>query len=202
MRTFRTEAIVIKRRNSGEADRILTVFTKEYGKLVVKATGIRKVASRRSPHVELLNYSVLTLYKGKGFPVLTEAQTIEHFSSLKNDLQRIGYAYHLCELIDGLCPENQENRQVFTLLKETLYELSRQEIDPIDRLPLADAPQREASGRTRILSKLQLFEIDLLSLLGFWDKSNAFTQAFNTEDFIEHLMERKLKSKSIFAKLQ
>ncbi|MBI4096902.1 MAG: DNA repair protein RecO, partial [Candidatus Levybacteria bacterium] len=54
MRTFRTEGIIIKRKNFGEADRILTVFTKEYGKLQVKAKGIRRIPSRRSAHVELV----------------------------------------------------------------------------------------------------------------------------------------------------
>ena len=64
MRTHKTEGIIIKRRNYGEADRILTVFTKYNGKIQVKATGIRRIPSRRSAHVELLNYSVLNLYKG------------------------------------------------------------------------------------------------------------------------------------------
>jgi DNA repair protein RecO (recombination protein O) len=205
MRTFRTEAIIIKRRNIGEADRILTVFSKDYGKLAVKATGIRKVPSKRSPHVELLNHSMLTLYKGNGFPVLTEAQTIEDFSTIKTDLTHIGYAYHLCELIDRLCPENQEQRQVFDLLKSMLHRLERGEMQafaPIENsLSLADATKKDRNTKTAMLSLLHMFEIELLSLLGYWNKSHAFTQAFNTEDFIEQIIERKLKSKKIFVKL-
>ncbi|PIZ97846.1 MAG: DNA repair protein RecO, partial [Candidatus Levybacteria bacterium CG_4_10_14_0_2_um_filter_35_8] len=59
MNSYKTEGIVIKRRNLGEADKILTIFTKRYGKIQVKAPGIRKINSRRSPHVELLNYSAI-----------------------------------------------------------------------------------------------------------------------------------------------
>src|SRR6185503_12559780 len=100
MRNFKTEGIIIKRRNFKDADRILTVLTRDHGKISVRAAGIRRIPSRRSPHVELLNHCVLTLYQGHAFPVLTEAQTIEAFSPLKEDLHKIGLAYHLCELID------------------------------------------------------------------------------------------------------
>jgi DNA repair protein RecO (recombination protein O) len=110
MRSFRTEGIVIKRSNYSEADRIVTIFTKQNGKIKVKATGVRKIASRRSPHIEPLNYCIFSLYQGKGMPVLTEVESKECFPLLKKDLGRIGLAYHVCELIDGLCAENQENR--------------------------------------------------------------------------------------------
>ena len=62
-RAYKTEAIIIKRRNFGEADRILTILTKNYGKIQVRAPGVRKITSRRSSHIELLNFSSLTLYR-------------------------------------------------------------------------------------------------------------------------------------------
>lgn len=178
MRAFRTEGIIIKRKNYGEADRLLTVLTKNNGKILVKATGIRRIASRRSPHVELLNHSLLGLYKGKFYAILTEAHTIENFSSIKNNLEKMGYAYHLCELIDGLCPENQENTKVFYLLKNILNNLSQSH--PIS---------------------IQEFEIELLSILGYLP-ARAYSYDFDTNNFIEGILERKLKSRNIFAKLQ
>ena len=60
MRSFKTEGIVIKRRNFNEADRIITVFSKRNGKINIKASGVRKITSRRSPHLELLNYSIFS----------------------------------------------------------------------------------------------------------------------------------------------
>lgn len=124
MRNFKTEGIIIRRRNFRDADRILTVLTANHGKIAVRASGIRKIPSKRSAHVELLNHSVLNLYNGHAFPVLTEAQTIDSFASIKEDLHKIGLAYHLCELVDGLCAEGQENRAVFSLLRNTLTILS------------------------------------------------------------------------------
>ncbi len=175
MRTFRTEAIIIKRRNFGEADKFLTVFTKELGKLQIKAPGIRKLTSRRSPHVELLNYSILSLYNGSVVPILTEAQTIETYGAIKEDLNKVGFAYHLCELIDGLCPEGQVHEDVFTLLKETLTKIA-------------------ASGDIAIV--VHGFEVSLLTALGYWKRGDV--SAVNTRDYIEQLLERKLKSRSIF----
>src|SRR5579883_1179536 len=115
MKTFVVEGVVLKRRNVGEADRILTIFTRTHGKLTVKAVGVRKIASKRSSHIELLNRVSIGLYKGKGMPVVTEATAIESFPQIKEDLTKIGFAYHLCELVDGLCPEGQENSTVFAL---------------------------------------------------------------------------------------
>lgn len=173
MRSYKTEGIVVKRKNFGEADRILTIFTKKNGKIKIKAIGVRKINSRRSPHVELLNYSLLTLYKGQNLPILTEAQTINSFQKIKNDLTKIGFAYHLCELIDGLCPENQENKEVFFLLEKSLKHLSEEE---------------------DIASIIHEFEIKLLTILGFYKQSYPF-EKIDTLSFIERLLERKLKAR-------
>ena len=83
MRSFRVEGIVIKRKDFGEADRILTVFTRHQGKIQVIAKGVRKINSRRSAHVELLNHCILNIHEAK-LPILTEAEALNHFSPLKN----------------------------------------------------------------------------------------------------------------------
>lgn len=174
MHSFKTEAIIIKRRNFGEADRILTVITRNHGKIKVIAKGVRKISSKRSAHIEPLNLSILNLHQGK-MMILTEAETLYHHENLKNDLQKAGFAFYICELVDGLLPENQENPQVFNLLKDTLIKL---EVTKNDRL---------------VLSK---FEQDLLTILGFWPKERAFLE--DSDKFIEEIMEKKIKTKKIF----
>ncbi|HSW48252.1 MAG TPA: DNA repair protein RecO [Candidatus Saccharimonadales bacterium] len=196
MRNFKTEGIIIKRRNYKDADRILTVLTKTHGKIYVKATGVRKITSRRAGHIEPLNHSILSLYQGNAFPVLTEATTINSFSDLKNDLNNIGLALHLCELVDGLCPENQENWQVFDLLKGTL--------DKLCLKPVYASGQLAAASGTLIND----FETRLLSILGYSVKSNLSTVSesdqtgIDRQNFIENILEHRLKSRTIFAKLQ
>lgn len=215
MRNFRTEGIIIKRRNFGEADRILTVMTRDYGKIQIKAAGVRKITSRRSAHTELLNHTVLHLYKGHTFSILTEAKMLADFALVKMEFDKVGLAYHLCELIDGLCPENQENRNVYFLLLQTLEKLSREqnvsyvsqqyqaaEIDDYMLgsfgLGVNDAPRVTIQQN----DLLQQFEVSLLSELGYWNRHEAVSRRFDTHEMIEQILERKLKSRSIFAKLQ
>jgi DNA repair protein RecO (recombination protein O) len=184
MRTYKTEAIVIKRRDVGEADRLITVFTRDHGKLSIKAKGIRRVPSRRSAHVELLNTAMLTLYQASRYPILTEATATDTCSGLKEDLQKIGFAYHLCELVDGLCPENQEHHQVYFLLKNTLQRLIR----------------CDAASNNDALLVVHEFEVELLTLLGYWHTPQHASKSMDTHSFIENILERRLKSKRVFQK--
>jgi DNA repair protein RecO (recombination protein O) len=75
-RVYVAEGIVLKRRNVGEADRILTVFTKKYGKIRVIAKGVRRITSRRAGHIEVFTRVILTLHSYKNMDIVTEAQAI------------------------------------------------------------------------------------------------------------------------------
>lgn len=177
MNTLVVEGIVLKRRNVGEADRILTVLTRNHGKMSIKAIGVRKVASKRSSHIEPLNYTFISLYKGKGMPILTEVTTKESFGQIKEDLQKIGFAYHLCELVDGLCPEGQENARVFDLLRSVLSDLCTD---------------------VNLAERIHEFEVALLTTLGYWSTGSA---QLNTAYVIESILERRLKTVRMLPKL-
>lgn len=173
MRSYKTEGIVIKRRNVGEADRIITIFSKKEGKIKVKAVGVRKISSRRGSHIELLNYCEMSLYKGRGMPILTEVSIKDNFSEVKDDLGRIGYAYHLCELVEGLCAEGQESKEIFDLLEVTLKKL------------------KKADDSKELIRD---FELKLLSLLGFYRGEDI---KVDITLLIERILERKLKSRQL-----
>lgn len=181
MRSFKTEGIVIRRRNFGESDRLVTILSLEHGKMVLKAKGVRKITSKRSSHVELLNHSTITAYTANTFPLLIEASMIDDYSSIKTDLVKIGAAYHMCELIDSLCPEWVEYDSVFELLKSSLVKLANYDY-------------------TTVIT--HDFEISLLSILGYWHGSIELAKQLDTERFVENIIERKLKSKQVFAKIQ
>lgn len=124
MQTLKTEGIILKRRNFGEADRILTVFSPQMGKISVMAKGVRRITSRRGGNVELLNRSSAFLHKGKSFWILTEAVTIDPYTKIKSDLTLSTYAFHILELIDKLTAEDQENYIVYNHLLNVLEKLS------------------------------------------------------------------------------
>lgn len=125
MQAFKVEGIILKRRDFGEADRILTVFSLQRGKISVLAKGVRRITSRRSGNVELLNRSLMYLHQAKTFLILTEATTLDTFSKIKSELTLSTYAYHIIELVDKLTAENQENRILYEHLVEVLRRLER-----------------------------------------------------------------------------
>ena len=88
-RLYRTEAIVLKRRDFGEADRLLTVFTPEHGKLVLLAKGVRKTKSRKAGHVELFTHGTWLVARGRTWDLVTQADTIEPFVGLR-EVARVG----------------------------------------------------------------------------------------------------------------
>ncbi len=126
-RVYQTEAIIIKRINLGEADRILTLYTPEHGKVKAIAKGSRRPKSKFGGHVELLTHSQLLLAHGRSLDIVTQAQTIESFLPLKENLKRMSCGLYISELVDAFSEEHTENRRLFQLLLETLHRLSQLE---------------------------------------------------------------------------
>ena len=119
-RLYRTEAIVLARMNLGEADRIFTLFTPHYGKLRVIAKGVRKSRSRLGPHLEIFSRCHLHLSRGRDLDVVTSAETVDAYPPLRDDLDVLGHASHLVELVARLTEDRQEQERVYDLLRGSL----------------------------------------------------------------------------------
>jgi DNA repair protein RecO (recombination protein O) len=144
-RTYQTEAVVLRRRNWGEADRILTLFTPLRGKIRVRAVGVRKPASRKAGHLELFSRATLLLAKGRDFDIVTQAETVEAYASLREDLVGSAAASYAVELLDRLSPEESENAAAYRLLVRTLEQLASGG-DPALALRCYDLKLLEYSG--------------------------------------------------------
>jgi DNA repair protein RecO (recombination protein O) len=123
-RQYRTEAIVLKRSDFGEADRILTLCTPERGKVRVVAKGVRRITSRKAGHVELFVRSRCMIHKGRDLDILAQAESVETFRALREDLRRAACAYFAAELLDGFTSEGEEQAGMYDLLTETLRRLN------------------------------------------------------------------------------
>jgi DNA repair protein RecO (recombination protein O) len=123
-RTYQTEAVILRRRNWGEADRILTLFTPQRGKVRVRAVGVRKPGSRKAGHLELFGRANLYLAKGRDFDIVTQAESVEAFPRLREDLVRSAAASYAVELLDRLSPEESENAAAYRLIVRILEELN------------------------------------------------------------------------------
>lgn len=171
-RTYKTEGIVLKRINYSEADKIITIFTKHYGKIKCLAKGIRKLTSRRGGNLELFNLVVLFLVKGKNLDLVTEAQVVDSFAGFRQDLKRVAIAYQLNELVDRFTRENQANWHVFELLKDSFKKLTQPKID---------------------LKKVVVdFKIKLLKYTGFGLPTEITEESLNSH--IEKIIEKRVKS--------
>jgi DNA repair protein RecO (recombination protein O) len=122
-RLYRTEAIILRRADLGEADRLLTIFTPKRGKLRVVAKGARKPASRKGGHVELFTRSNLLIAKAREIDIVSQAETVEAYRPLREDLLRSTYAHYCAELLDRFTGEEQESGELYDLFEETLSHL-------------------------------------------------------------------------------
>jgi DNA repair protein RecO (recombination protein O) len=122
-RLYKTEAIVLRQRKLGEADRILTLFTPAYGKLDAKAKGVRKTTSRMGGHLQPLNRCMVQLARGRTMEVVAGCETLESFQPLRDDLGRLSRALYAAELADRFLPERVENIPTYRLLLDTLRRL-------------------------------------------------------------------------------
>lgn len=123
-RTVRTEAIVLRHKDWGEADRILWLYTRKMGKVKAIAKGIRKIRSRKAGHLEPFMRASLMMARGRDFLIVTQAETLEAFSNLREDLVHVGYAAYVVELLDRFTYEEDENLQLYRLLNDTLSRIN------------------------------------------------------------------------------
>jgi len=164
-RTYSAEAIVLKHSDLGEADRIVTLFTPYKGKIRAVAKGTRRPISKKAGHLELLCYSQLHIAQGRNLDIVTQAQSIESFVHLRNQLWHMTCGFYLAELVDRFIEDDAQHLDVYNLLLETLRTL-----DSYAR----EIQQRKTQGVTdatlsydRIQLLLRYFEIYLLSFVGY-----------------------------------
>jgi DNA repair protein RecO (recombination protein O) len=125
-RSQRVEAVVLRHTDWGEADRLLWLYTRELGKLRVVAKGVRKPRSRKAGHLEPFTRVNLLLAWGREMYIVTQAEAVDIFLSLRADLVRMSYAAYVVELLDRFTYEEGENRTLYRLLAETLERLDHE----------------------------------------------------------------------------
>jgi DNA repair protein RecO (recombination protein O) len=145
-RVYKTQAIVLRQRKLGEADKIVTLYTSHQGKVDAVAKGVRRTKSRLAGHLEPLTLGSYLLAEGRELDIVTQAETVEAFPRLRADLDRISRGLYCAELVDRLTPERSEGNPTFRLLEQTLRYL-----DHVEQYDLA----------------VRRFELRLLDELGY-----------------------------------
>lgn len=181
-RTYKSEGVVLKRTNFGEADKIVTVYSKHYGKITLLAKGIRRLTSRKRGNLEIFNKVSFFASRGKGMDIVTEVETLESFSFWRKDLHKVAVAYQLCEMVDKLTAEGVEQEEVYALLSDYLNNLNFHNKDNYSNF-------------------LGSFGLSLLKILGFWPHNKPIPKNFKVSLFVEEIIEKELKAKKFLSKI-
>ncbi len=124
-RSIRVQAIVLRHADWGEADRLVTLYTCEQGKLRAVAKGARKITSRKAGHLEPFTQVKLQLARGRDLFIVTQAETVEAYLPLRESLVLTGYGSYVVELLDRFVYEEEgANPNLFRLLADTLARLA------------------------------------------------------------------------------
>lgn len=147
-RLYRAEAIVLRRQDFGEADRVLTLFSPRLGKFRAVAKGVRRPKSRLGGHVELFTRSNLQLAHGRNLDIVTQAETVKPLHTIRHDLWKAAYACYAVDLVDQFMVERVENEAIYHLLAEFLLDLDGQLATPTPAGPEVGTQSRVTEAGT------------------------------------------------------
>jgi DNA repair protein RecO (recombination protein O) len=168
---YKTQGIVLKRKNFGEADRILTILTERFGKISVIAKGSRKIKAKLLGHLEPFTLANFQFHEGKNFYIVTSAVEIKNFENVHNTYQKTTRAFYLGELVDKFLESDEKNTEVFSLLCSALGYLEDNNIDLM--LRFFELKIIEASGFKPALRECVHCGKALVSGNNFWDQSEG-----------------------------
>ncbi|OGK17980.1 DNA repair protein RecO [Candidatus Roizmanbacteria bacterium RIFCSPLOWO2_12_FULL_40_12] len=129
-RNIQTDAFILKKKNLPTKDSIITIFSKDHGKLSVFAKGVRTFTSRRLPHLQTGNLVTATLAKSKERYYLQETVLLSAFSEIKKDPVKLSYMYFLFFVVDRLLPEAQMELSEYVLVKRYISALAQKKKEP------------------------------------------------------------------------
>lgn len=169
--------IVLGQKLYGDADALVTIMTREDGKMTVMAKGIRKLTSRKRGN--LLPFTLIKFQKtGTSLPLMTEVETLLPFQELRTDMAKVSVAYFFCEVVSRVMQDGERNENVYELLFESLNELN-------------------SSDRLKTIRNE--FTVSILETLGFWPEGQELAKP---DSLLEEVMERKLGSIRIGKQMQ
>jgi len=176
-KNYSSEGFVIARKKFSEGDRILILFTKEFGKTPLIAKGVRKLTSKKRGGIEIFNKIKFSAAKSHGIDVLTEVEVLNSYESIRNDLRKTGLAYYFCEVIGRVTSDNEKHDNIYEILDSYFSKIS-------------------ISGH---LKKLRLsFVKEVLINLGFWPINKEMT---NPDAVLENIVERQMNSVRVGKKM-
>ena len=120
-----TDGLIIREQQTGEDDRLVTLLTRDYGVLRAFVRGAKRIKSRSQSSTQLFAYGNYSIYRGKDAYSIDEAQPIEIFFDLRNDIASLSLAQYFCELAGELAPVEDSAEEYLRLILNALHMLSK-----------------------------------------------------------------------------
>ena len=179
MKTYTTECVVLKSKIYKDNDRLYTLFSKEKGKIIANAKGVRKIKSKRSGNLDTLNHLFVGISENGDFKTITEVKAIKSYKEIKKSLETIKHAYYICELVYRFTEEEETpTNKLFTLLINSLEMLE--------------------DGAHDLKTVESAFELNFLKILGYqMDSENRSHQSI--KNFLKFTLGQKTRSHEIFS---
>ncbi len=171
--SYTSEGIILARKNFGEADRILWVYSKSHGRVALIAKGIRRPKSRKRGHLEIFAKVNFQATKSHSLDLMLEAEVIDAYPEIRKSLKKVSLAYYICEVIGKITHEQEPNVELYDLILENLEKLKS----------------------TKRLKELRLeFIHNLLILTGYWPHDKKLS---DPDTKLEEVIERQLYSSRV-----
>jgi len=132
---YRTRGFILKKEDLREADRIYTLFTKDFGKLELLARSVRKIKSKLRGGLAQFWLSEVEFIQGKTYKTITDTNLIDNFKNLRGDLKRLAVAHRIAEVLDNLVKGEEPDERIWDLLKKTFQRLNNPTLK-VSHLPL------------------------------------------------------------------
>jgi DNA repair protein RecO (recombination protein O) len=124
MGLYRDDGIVLRTHKLGEADRIVSILTRQHGKVRAVAKGVRKTKSKFGARLEPPTHLQLQFYEGRELDIVTQAETIDHFRAIRDDLDSLTRAVSMLEAADQLSLDREPNPAMYQMLVGALRALA------------------------------------------------------------------------------
>jgi DNA repair protein RecO (recombination protein O) len=151
---YTVEALILRARDFGEADKVITLFSREEGKSQAVAKGVRKPTSRLRGGVQTFSHTRLLLFRGKNLDTVSQSETIDAFPRLHQDLTSLAAVSCLADLLETALPEREAQAEIFQLALNVISLLGQGDPELV----------------------LRFFELRLLDLLGYRPSFSACSQ--------------------------
>lgn len=150
MSNFVTNAINLRSYNLSESDKIVVMYSKEMGLIKGVAKGGKKTSSKLGGRMDMLVANKLMLYKGKNLDTICQAEALNTFINLRQDMDKLFYSMYCAEIVNNFGVENDPNsEEIYSLFYGVLQQLTK------------------ASSKEEVLLSLLRFQLKIMHVTGY-----------------------------------